>query len=102
MTPTSISVIRHSVQIDSVSRQLVYGHFVYDTTSTDISSTMTFLAEFGCFTFSRHRYKETQSLEIKVIDATMQTRSFSVVCTTWNELPIHLRYLPNGACERMF
>ena len=33
-----------------VSRQLVYGHFVYDTTSTDISSTyssstMTFLAE---------------------------------------------------------
>jgi len=33
-----------------VSRQLVYGHFVYDTSSTDISSTdiwytMTFLAE---------------------------------------------------------
>ena len=27
-----------------VSRQLVYGHFVYDTSSTDISSTMTFLA----------------------------------------------------------
>src|SRR6218665_4062270 len=34
----------------SVSRQLVYGHFVYDTSSTDISSTdisstMTFVAE---------------------------------------------------------
>ena len=34
----------------TVSRQLVYGHFVYDTSSTDISSTdisstMTFLAE---------------------------------------------------------
>ena len=33
-----------------VSRQLVYGHFVYDTSSTDIMSTdiwytMTFLAE---------------------------------------------------------
>jgi len=33
-----------------VSRQLIYGHFVYDTSSTDISSTyisssMTFLAE---------------------------------------------------------
>ena len=28
-----------------VSRQLVYGHFIYDTSSTDISSTMTFLAE---------------------------------------------------------
>ena len=33
-----------------VSRQLVYGHFVYDTSSTDISSTdisstMTFLAD---------------------------------------------------------
>jgi len=28
-----------------VSRQLVYGHFVYDTSSTDISSTVTFLAE---------------------------------------------------------
>src|SRR6218665_577998 len=28
-----------------VSRQLVYGLFVYDTSSTDISSTMTFLAE---------------------------------------------------------
>ena len=28
-----------------ISRQLVYGHFVYDTSSTDISSTITFLAE---------------------------------------------------------
>ena len=28
-----------------VSRQLVYGHFVYDTSSTDISTTMTFLAQ---------------------------------------------------------
>ena len=29
----------------TVSRQLVYGHFVYNTSSIDISSTMTFLAE---------------------------------------------------------
>jgi len=28
-----------------MSQQLVYGLFVYDTSSTDISSTMTFLAE---------------------------------------------------------
>src|SRR6218665_3674087 len=33
--------------------------------------------------------------------ATMQTRSFSVVGpTTWNELPIDLRHLPNGAYSR--
>ena len=35
----------HHRQFLTVSRQLVYGHFVYDTSSTDISSTMTFLAE---------------------------------------------------------
>ena len=29
----------------ALSRQLVFGHFVYDTSSTDISSTMTFLAD---------------------------------------------------------
>src|SRR6218665_195350 len=33
--------------------------------------------------------------------ATMQTRSFSVFGpTTWNGLPIDLRYLPNGACSQ--
>src|SRR6218665_47709 len=35
--------------------------------------------------------------------ATMQTRScsFSVVgLTTWNEFPIDLRHLPNGACSQ--
>jgi len=33
--------------------------------------------------------------------ATMQTCSFSVVGpTTWNELPVDLRHLPNGACSQ--
>src|SRR6218665_3013097 len=33
--------------------------------------------------------------------ATMQTRSFSVVGpTTWNVLPMDLRYLANGACSQ--
>src|SRR6218665_1008763 len=41
-------VVTHRMR--TVSRQLVYGHFVYDTSSTDISSTdisstMTFVAE---------------------------------------------------------
>src|SRR6218665_3318356 len=32
---------------------------------------------------------------------TMQTRSFSVVGPkTWNELPVDLRHLPNGACSQ--
>jgi len=48
------SLKRHMVGMEAplerVSRQLVYGHFVYDISSTDISSTdisstMTFLAE---------------------------------------------------------
>ena len=40
-----LSTIMMEMQFRKVSRQLVYGHFVYDTSSTDISSTMTFLAE---------------------------------------------------------
>src|SRR6218665_3919154 len=47
VAPSAPPSARHC---SSVSRQLVYGHFVYDTSSTDISSTdssstMTFLAE---------------------------------------------------------
>src|SRR6218665_957098 len=46
-----------------VSRQLVYGHFVYDTSptdisSTDISSTMTFLAEIEAGVMKRILYQE--------------------------------------------
>jgi len=34
--------------------------------------------------------------------AAMQTRSFSVVGpATWNELPIDLRHLPDGACSQV-
>src|SRR6218665_2922650 len=40
-----------------VSRQLVYGHFVYDTSSTDISSTMTFLAEIEAGALKRILYQ---------------------------------------------
>ena len=45
-----------------VSRQLVYGHFVYDTSSkdissTDISSTMTFLAEIEAVVMKRILYQ---------------------------------------------
>src|SRR6218665_980918 len=45
-----IFILMHHIHSGTVSRQLVYGHFVYDTSSTDISSTdisstMTFLAE---------------------------------------------------------
>ena len=47
-----------------VSRQLVYGHFVYDTSSTgtdssstDISSTMTFLAEIEAGVMKRILYQ---------------------------------------------
>ena len=36
---------RYRLLIIMVSRQLVYGHSVYETSSTDISSTMTFLAD---------------------------------------------------------
>src|SRR6218665_291830 len=39
-----LSAVRNSLPL-VVSRQLVYGHFVYDTSSTDISSSMTFVAE---------------------------------------------------------
>jgi len=47
---------------DAVSRQLVYGHFVYDTSSTDISSTdisstMTFLAEIETGVMKRIPYQ---------------------------------------------
>ena len=31
--------LEHGTTISKVPRQLVYGHFVYDTSSTDISST---------------------------------------------------------------
>ena len=46
----------------TVSRQLVYGHFVYDTSptdisSTDISSTMTFLAEIEAGVMKRILYQ---------------------------------------------
>jgi len=41
-----------------VSRQLVYGHFVYDTSSTDISSTMTFLAEIEAGVMKRILYQQ--------------------------------------------
>jgi len=49
-----------------VSRQLVYGHFVYDTSSTDISSTdisstMTFLAEIEAGSWS----DETNTISIE-------------------------------------
>jgi len=45
-----------------VSLQLVYGHFVYDTSSTDISSTdisstMTFLAEIQAGVMKRILYQ---------------------------------------------
>jgi len=45
-----------------VSRQLVYGHFVYDTSSTDISSTdisstMTFPAEIEAGVMKRILYQ---------------------------------------------
>jgi len=46
-----------------VSRQLVYGHFVYDTSSTDISSTdiwytMTFLAEIEAWVMKQALYQQ--------------------------------------------
>ena len=46
----------------NVSRQLVYGHFVYDTSSTDISSTdisstVTFLAEMEAGVMKRILYQ---------------------------------------------
>src|SRR6218665_2893500 len=40
-----LSSFSSSQAFSLVSRQLVYGHFVYDTSSTDISSTITFVAE---------------------------------------------------------
>jgi len=40
-----------------VSRLLVYGHFVYDTSSTDISSTMTFLTAIEAGVLKRILYQ---------------------------------------------
>ena len=58
------SVPRHSINavVGRVSRQLVYGHFVYDNSSTaisstDISSTVTFLAEIEAAVMKRILYQ---------------------------------------------
>ena len=49
------------ITLERVSRQLVYGHFVYDTSSTDISSTdisstVTFLADIEAGVMKRILY----------------------------------------------
>src|SRR6218665_1338805 len=60
----TVIVFHHPDQtiLSWVSRQLVYGHFVYDTSSTDISSTdisstMTFLAEIEAGVMKRILYQ---------------------------------------------
>ena len=58
----SYSKVADTVHFYTVSRQLVYGHFVYDTkstdiSSTDISSTMTLLAEIEAGVMKRILYK---------------------------------------------
>src|SRR6218665_1022358 len=58
----SVCAMTRSPSWPKLSRQLVYGHFVYDTSSTDISSTdisstMTFLAEIEAGVMKRILYQ---------------------------------------------
>ena|SRR6218665_509257 len=50
-----VQVLSRNVQLKKVPRQFVYGHFVYDTSSTDISSTTVGL------------YQRTGQLNIQVL-----------------------------------
>ena len=57
----AVALVTDATTNSSVSRQLVYGHFVYDTSSTDISSTdisstITFLAEIEAGVMKRILY----------------------------------------------
>ena len=62
LSESSLSAFKKKMDNWMVSRQLVYGHFVYDTSftdisSTDISSTMTFLAEIEAGVMKRILYQ---------------------------------------------